>query len=252
METTTKDTEGLEEQRRFWNKWNASHRIGNWKLPQVNDRQARMVREWLAAIGRSNLDILEVGCGSGWLCEQLVGFGHVTGTDLADEVLPQKGGSSGGVTYIAGDFFGLPLPEPGFDVVVSLETLAHVNDQKAFVEKIWRVLRPGGHLMLATQNRFTLERWSEVVPRAPGQIRKWVNAKTLRALLEARFEIVKLTSIFPVGDRGIMRFANSYQVKRALSLFWSPEQVDTMKERLLLGHTLMALARKPISRPPQC
>jgi 2-polyprenyl-3-methyl-5-hydroxy-6-metoxy-1,4-benzoquinol methylase len=61
--------------------------------------------------------------------------------------------------------------------------LAHVEDQVAFVDKIAELLRPGGYLMLATQNKFTLSRWSEVVPQAPGQIRKWVDAKELRRLL---------------------------------------------------------------------
>jgi 2-polyprenyl-3-methyl-5-hydroxy-6-metoxy-1,4-benzoquinol methylase len=252
MQAATKGTEALREQRRFWNDWNAKHRVGNWKVPQVNGRQARMVTEWLAALGRSNLDILEVGCGSGWLCEQLLGFGQITGTDLADEVLPRKGSLPGGVTYVAGNFFELQLRESAFDVVISLETLAHVDDQEAFVEKTFGLLRPGGYLMLATQNRFTLERWSKVVPRAPGQIRKWVDAKTLRSLLEARYEVVKLTSIFPVGDRGIMRFINSYLVRRALRFFSSPEQVDALKERLFLGHTLMALARRPVCRSAQC
>ena len=236
----------LEEQRRFWNFWNTKHRVENRKLPQVNERQARMVTGWLSTLGRTNLDILEVGCGSGWMCGHLAGFGRVTGTDLANEVLPRADAAPQGVTFVAGDFFELAFPLSGFDVVVSLETLAHVGDQEAFVEKTARLLRPGGYLMLATQNRFALERWSEVVPRAPGQIRKWVDAKALRRLLSTHFEVVELTSIFPVGDRGILRWINAHTVNRVLSTFMSQARIDALKERLFLGHTLMVLAQKPV------
>jgi 2-polyprenyl-3-methyl-5-hydroxy-6-metoxy-1,4-benzoquinol methylase len=237
----------LEEQRRFWNHWNAQYRTGNGKIPRVNARQAEMVKEWISRLGRDDLDILDIGCGSGWLSQQLVPFGRVTGTDLANEVLPPGQSATGAPTFIAGDFFKLEFPSSAFDVVVSLEMLAHVEDQVAYVGKIARLLRPGGYLMLATQNKFTLSRWSGVVPRGPGQIRKWVNAGELRRLLKRHFQIQVLGSIHPVGDRGILRWINAQKVTRALSLVASEQQLDSLKERLLLGHTLMVLARKPLA-----
>jgi 2-polyprenyl-3-methyl-5-hydroxy-6-metoxy-1,4-benzoquinol methylase len=245
MQPPTNLQEDLEEQRRFWNRWNARHRTGNWRPGGVNGRQAELVKKWISGLGSTNLDILEVGCGSGWLSYELVRFGKVTGTDLASEVLPSTKATNGDPTFIPGDFFSLDLPVSAFDVVVSLEMLAHVEDQVAFVDKIAELLRPGGYLMLATQNKFTLSRWSGVVPQEPGQIRKWVDAKELRRLLSPRFHIQLLTSIHPVGDRGILRWVNAHKVMRALSLVTSQKQVDAAKERLLLGHTLMVLARKP-------
>ena len=234
----------IENQRRFWNSWNLEHRANNRKLPQVNVRQAQTVKAWLDAIGHRDLDILEVGCGSGWLSEQLVEYGKVTGADLANEVLPPAGKSPGGVTYLAGNFFELGFSASAFDVVVSLEMLAHVDDQPGFIAKIADILRPGGHLMLATQNGFTLSRWTEVAPQASGQIRKWVDARQLRALLRPRFRVRALTSMVPVGDRGLLRLTNAYKLNRALSLVMSQGQIESLKERLLLGHTLMVLARK--------
>jgi 2-polyprenyl-3-methyl-5-hydroxy-6-metoxy-1,4-benzoquinol methylase len=234
----------LDHQRRFWNTWNAQNRSTGWKISYVYARQAQMVKQWLTGLGRNDLDILEVGCGSGWLCEQLTNFGRVTGTDLANEVIPPDRSAQGGPTFVAGDFFKLGFPRSGFDVVVSLEVLAHVEDQHAYVAKIADLLRPGGHLMLATQNSFTLTRWSEVAPKGPGQVRKWVSAGELRALLSTHFGIQTLTSIVPVGDRGILRWINAPKVMRALSLVVAPEYVDALKERLLLGRTLMVLARK--------
>jgi 2-polyprenyl-3-methyl-5-hydroxy-6-metoxy-1,4-benzoquinol methylase len=232
------------EQRQFWNDWNSKHREQNKILAKVNLQQASMVNQWMQELNRNDLDILEVGCGSGWLCEQLLTFGQVTGTDLSDEVLARSESRLPEIKFVAGDFLELDFASSSFDVIVLLEVLAHVGDQTLFLEKIARLLRPGGYLMLSTQNKFVLERWTQVVPRAAGQIRNWVDAKSLKRLLHSNFEVSSITSIFPVGDIGILRWTNAPKVNNALSLLMSPARIDALKERLFLGHTLMALARK--------
>jgi len=244
IETWERKRFDIEDQRRFWNSWNREYREQNKKLGLVNRRQAQMVIDWLMRIGRKDLNVLEVGCGSGWLCQQLVPFGQVTGTDLSDDVLDRTKAISKEIRFISGDFFQLDFPIASFDVVVSLEVLAHVADQTAFVAKIARLLRPGGHLMLATQNRFALKRWSGVVPQGVGQIRKWVDVKTLRRLLTSEFDVIELTSIVPVGDRGILRVINSLKVNKLISVFASRSRIEGLKERFFLGHTLMVLARR--------
>jgi 2-polyprenyl-3-methyl-5-hydroxy-6-metoxy-1,4-benzoquinol methylase len=243
-ELPQKSASQLEEQRHFWNEWNTTFRTGDWKRPEVNVRQARMVIEWLQRIGRKDLRILEIGCSSGWLCAQLAEYGHVVGTDISDEVLRKSTRELPQVKFVAGDFLALEFAEQQFDVVVTLEVLSHVVDQHAFVEKIARLLKPGGYLALATQNRVTLSRWSNVQPVAPGQIRKWVDAKTLRSMLARHFEILEFKSIMPVGDRGFLRLVNSYKVNKILAVFLSQTRLDAWKERRFLGHTLMALAQE--------
>lgn len=147
----------ISSQREFWNQWNAQYRTSGFGLPAVNARQAETIERWITALGRRDLDILEVGCGSGWMCERIRPYGRVTGTDLAANVIERARAEHQGVTFIAGDFLALNLAEESADVVVSLEVLAHVADQAAFIVKIARTLRPGGYLMLATQNRKVLE-----------------------------------------------------------------------------------------------
>jgi ubiquinone/menaquinone biosynthesis C-methylase UbiE len=103
-------------QQSFWNEWNASTREK--QLDEVSLRQARVVRSWLEALARKDLDILEVGCGSGWFCSELVSFGKVTGTDLSDDVLSRAEQRTPEVIFIAGDFMELEFGS--FDVVVTL------------------------------------------------------------------------------------------------------------------------------------
>lgn len=233
----------LHEQSRSWDEWNARGR--EHKLGPISLRQAEEVERYLSRLKRDDLQLIDIGCGAGWLCERLRKYGQVTGTDFAQDVLARARQRHPDITYVAGDFFTLDLPLAGFDVAVSLEVLAHVADQPAFIARVAQLLKPGGHLVLATQNRPVLERWSEIGPRMPGTLRHWVDAGQLRALLSAHFENVQIISVFPVGDRGLLRWVNSGRLNRLLGKVVAQQRLEQAKERAMLGHTLMAFGTRP-------
>jgi len=232
----------LGDQRHAWNDWNAKTREHS--QGEASKRQAAQVERWLRALNRQDLELIDVGCGAGWMCGRLLPFGRVCGTDLADDVLKRAQQRLPDVRFVAGDYMSIDFGSASFDVVVSLEVLSHVADQAAFLAKIARLLRPGGYLMLATQNRPILERWSAIGRPTLGQIRRWVDAPGLKKLLEGRFKIERLTSVLPVGDEGYLRLVNSVKVNRLLDALFGRERVEKIKESLLLGHTLMVLARR--------
>lgn len=234
--------EPVELQRDFWDHWNSMF-LENQRGP-TSQRQAQIVIAWLQRWNRRDLDILEVGCGSGWMCAGLTRFGKVVGTDLSQDVLAAAQRKWPEVRFVAGDFMSMAFARESSDVVVTLEVLSHVADQAEFVKRIARTLRPGGQLMLATQNRFVLERWSEVAPRAPGQIRRWVRPGELRRLLEREFVVEELYTVFPFAHGGILRLVNSPKLNRLLSPVFGQSRLDRWKEQAGLGHTIMALARK--------
>ena len=231
----------LDAQRRFWNYWNAAHRETG--VDPVCERQADIVTGWLRQARRRDLDLLEVGCGTGWLCPLLTPFGRVTGTDLSDEVLARARERMPDVTFVAGDFMALDFGEARFDAIVTFEVLSHVTDQPAFLSRLARHLRPGGELMLATQNRPVLERLNRVAPPDPGQIRRWVDADELGALLRRDFDVLELFSVFPRSNRGIMRIVHSRTFNLPIRAILG-DKVDRMKEAAGLGWTLMARARR--------
>ena len=234
----------IDTQRSFWNDWNAAHR--EQVVGPVSQRQSAIVLEWMRSLGRSDLDIIDIGCGTGWLCAQLLAFGRVTGTDLANEVIERARVRMPAARFLAGDFMALDFAPASFDVVTTLEVLTHVHDQPAFMRKIAEVLRPGGTLMLATQNRFVLER-NDIAPPKPGQLRHWVDRRELRTLLRPHFEVAQLFSVTPAGNGGILRLANSVKLNRLAASLVGEDRLRAAKERLGLGWTLMALARKPRS-----
>lgn len=232
-----------QEQRRFWNQWNAETRAV--RLNEVSRRQGKIVGKWLSDLDRTDMQLIEVGCGAAWLTPSLTPFGAVTGTDLSDELLAKAQVRHPSIRFVAGDFMALDFGVGQFDVVISLEVLSHVADLQAFIDKIASLLKPGGHLMLATQNRPVLERYNRIPPPARGQLRRWVDAAELKDLLSGHFDVRELYSVTPQADHGLMRIAASYKVNAAISAVVGTAFRDFL-ERRGLGWTLMALAqRKP-------
>lgn len=237
--------ETIESQRTFWNMWNAENREAS--VGEVSRRQAEIVLDWLGGLRRTDLDIIEVGCGTGWLCPHLARFGRVTGTDLSDDVLRRAQTRWPHIRFVAGDFAALPLAAEAYDVVVSLEVLSHVADQRAFIAQIANLLKPGGLLLLATQNRPVLAGHCRIPPPQPGQLRNWVDRHELQELLETRFHVERLVSASPVAHKGLRRLLTGRRLNNALQGIAGTRWRDVM-ERRDWGWTLMAMARKPAPR----
>ena len=248
-------------QQSFWNQWNALTREKS--VDEVPRRQAEVVCGWLNSLGREDLELMDVGCGAGWLCPMLARFGRVTGTDLSDEVLARAQSRARDVRFVPGDFMSLDFGKNSFDVIVTLEVLSHVTDQRAFLKKLASHLRPGGHLMLATQNRVVLRYLNFIPPPAPGQLRRWVGAPELRCMLDNDFEVLELFSVTPKMGRGlgIKKLIGAMECallgrspgERNRPVQMSADQIGAVRPRrwltgrleaVGLGWTLMALARK--------
>jgi 2-polyprenyl-3-methyl-5-hydroxy-6-metoxy-1,4-benzoquinol methylase len=234
----------IDTQAKFWNEWNAAHREHG--VAEVSSDQAAAVLSRVARIGRHDLKIVEVGCGSGWLCDRLVPFGDVTGTDLSDQVLARAAQRTPQATFVAGDFMELAFAETAYDVAISLEVLSHVADQAAFLRKMSCMLKPGGLLIIATQNRPVLER-NDIPPPQPGQLRQWVDRSQLRALIEVEYAVEDLFSMTPKYDRGALRIINSGKVRRLAGqagLAGVMARLKRVQEQAWMGWTLVAYARK--------
>lgn len=231
-----------EAQANYWDKWNARSRAI--RLPTSSLRQGDLVEQAVAALGRSDLNILDAGCGTGWTCERLERFGQVTGIDIASRVLERARIRVPKARFVCGDLFRLDLPHEAYDVIVSLELLSHVSDQQALVARMASLLKAGGLLLLSTQNRLVFERWDSVPPPDPGQIRCWVDRRELLRLLKPGFESIDVHSLVPDGNRGVLRVSNSVKLNSVVAALFGATRVERWKESMMLGQTLMATARR--------
>jgi SAM-dependent methyltransferase len=90
--------------------------------------------------------ILDVGAGTGATSLALRRFGTVLGIDLSPEAMQIA--RDRGLAVARMDATRLALPAAGFDVVVALDVLEHLEDDVACVRELVRVLRPGGVLLV--------------------------------------------------------------------------------------------------------
>jgi 2-polyprenyl-3-methyl-5-hydroxy-6-metoxy-1,4-benzoquinol methylase len=225
-----------------WDSWNSKYR----QPETVDEPSKRRLREVLASFAQLKVRgarILEIGCGTGWLSSKLTEFGAVTAVDLAEGVIAAAKAQMPEIDFRSGDVLELDLPVLSFDVVVTLETLSHVYGQERFIHRIAQLLKPGGHLVLTTQNKFVFDRRSGVVQN-PVYIRKWVTMKTLKRLLRPEFSIFRATSLDPEGHLGVLYVLNSGKLNRIFEAGMGSARVKRLKEAAGLGQTLFVVAVK--------
>jgi 2-polyprenyl-3-methyl-5-hydroxy-6-metoxy-1,4-benzoquinol methylase len=101
------------------------------------------------AFQRSPGTLLDVGCGNGAFLRVAQSCGWtVTGTELS----PQAVRSLNGLSVIGGELWEAGLGDRAFDVVTCWHVIEHAADPRRVLEEMYRVLRPGGWLVLATPN----------------------------------------------------------------------------------------------------
>ena len=100
-------------------------------------------------------DLLDVGCGRGDLFRLLPStFSSYTGVDLVRyEGFPD----SPMARFLSGDLNQrLPIEDHAADVVVSIETIEHLENPRALFRELLRAARPGGLLLVTTPNQLSL------------------------------------------------------------------------------------------------
>lgn len=98
--------------------------------------------------------LLDAGCGTGWFSQAAMQHGaDVVAMDLGDRLL-QKVREKCKAQTVVGSVLSIPFPDNHFDIVMSSEVIEHTPDPPAAIREMARVVKPGGHLVITTPNRF--------------------------------------------------------------------------------------------------
>lgn len=97
--------------------------------------------------------LADIGCGRGDLWHALRGpFSSCIGVDAVRyEGLPPE------VEFHAADLdtTGLPLPDAAVDAAAAVEVIEHLENPRAFVRELARIVRPGGWVVVTTPNQLS-------------------------------------------------------------------------------------------------
>jgi ubiquinone/menaquinone biosynthesis C-methylase UbiE len=161
-------------------------------------------RRWVCAQARGA--VLEVAVGTGLNLAFYPPDVSIIGVDLS-RAMPDITGRRADrlgrwVLLVQADAQALPLADCSFDTVVCTLGLCSANDERAVIDQMWRVLRPGGRLLLLDHTA------------APNRV--------LRAGQR-------------LFERVTARLAADYQIRRLSPLLWEAGFVIERSERSKAG-----------------
>src|SRR5438552_1221345 len=147
-----------------------------------------MIETYVTTSPRDELEIFDVGCGTGEIIDMLMRFGHVTAIDVAPEAVAECRARFGNAVDIRVGSFPEDTPELAhFDLVTAFDVIEHLDDDAGAMLRVWGALKPGGHVVCTAPAFEAL--WG-VHDDVNGHRRRYRRSR-LRALLsEAGFEVV--------------------------------------------------------------
>lgn len=155
-----------------------------------------LVEHHVKNIGRTDLKILDVGCGTGRMVEILRDYGHVDGVDYSPEAIffSNKRGLD---NVTLGDINEWTINPDSYDVILCLDVLtsAGIKNDVAVMEKLYRGLTNGGIMIMELAAFEILKRHHDVMVFGERRYRK---NNTLTHLQKIGFHIIQATYRLPI------------------------------------------------------
>jgi len=157
----------------------------------------------------SGFTILDIGCGGGLLCEPLARLGaEVTGIDVVEKNIKSAQIHSNEnnlkINYILSSIENLPKGKT-FDVVLNMEVIEHVNNQKLFISRSCKIVNKNGLIFVATINKtlfslvfakYIAEYVLGFLPKGTHDWKKFLTPEeTYSFLIKNNFSIIQSTGI---------------------------------------------------------
>ncbi|GMQ24361.1 hypothetical protein Aoki45_10430 [Algoriphagus sp. oki45] len=144
--------------------------IASDKLISDNPIHQRLLKAYLAAKPWISGDLLEIGCGEGRGVDELLPLAKsYLGLDKIGEVITMLQGKYPGVDFrqaVIPPFKG--FKDESYDTIVSFQVIEHIEDDRLFLEEIYRMLKPGGKAIISTPNN------THTLSRNPWHVREYL------------------------------------------------------------------------------
>ena len=117
-------------------------------------KRHRITTSWARGADR----VLDIGCGSSVIIQSL---NHAIGMDVSMGKL--RFVSRTGTPLARGSAFALPFKDSSFDCVISSQVIEHIIYDESLFSEMWRVLTPGGTLIIGTPD-YATRGWRIIEP----------------------------------------------------------------------------------------
>jgi len=178
-------------------RWNAMYAGETVNVEDDHFRRRRdvAVTEVLARLplGTADCKVLDLGCGTAPVLAELRRLGlTVEGLDGSADMLTharqrlwERNLPSNGL-YL-GDCRQTGLPAARYDQIVCLGVISYLEDYAPLLAEAYRLLKPGGHLVLSFRNQFNLVGWDPLL--LARRIARWLLTPLLGPRRPPPFEI---------------------------------------------------------------
>lgn len=128
--------------------------LGYWDEDTRDQKQAcqNMMEQLLALIPPKKGRILDVACGKGATTAYLLNYyapENVNGIDISGKNMEFARANAPGCTFQEMSATDLNFPDNAFDSIISVEAAFHFHTREKFLQEAYRVLKPGGRLVLS-------------------------------------------------------------------------------------------------------
>jgi ubiquinone/menaquinone biosynthesis C-methylase UbiE len=118
-----------------------------WRRGQ--DRRLAFIRKYVELRAKR---ILDIGCGLGMYVSQFRQFSDdVHGVDIDPDKIARASESLPNLHVSPAE--ELPFDDDSFDIILLNEVIEHVDDDRQTIREAYRVLAPGGHIVVYAPNR---------------------------------------------------------------------------------------------------
>ncbi|MER2599595.1 MAG: class I SAM-dependent methyltransferase [Caldilineales bacterium] len=114
-----------------------------------------------AGSGAHHRRVLDVGCGAGNMMHHLSHYGEVVGVDTYSPALTVA--QQRGFNVQEGSADDLPFEAASFDIVTLLDVVEHVPNEHGVFSECYRVLKPGGKLVVTVPALMALWSHNDVI-----------------------------------------------------------------------------------------